>query len=45
MDADKNVVLEDGQLKEECTHFKLYKNKGKYFQTWQKQKPIDMQEN
>ena len=45
MDADKIVVLENGQLIEEGTHFELYENQEKYFAMWQKQKPIDMQEN
>jgi ABC-type transport system involved in Fe-S cluster assembly fused permease/ATPase subunit len=37
MEADKIVVLENGQLLEEGTHFELYENQGKYFQMWQKQ--------
>ncbi|PWD99341.1 peptidase domain-containing ABC transporter [Marinilabilia rubra] len=39
MEADKIVVLENGQLIEEGTHFELYEDQGKYFQMWQKQMP------
>jgi ABC-type multidrug transport system fused ATPase/permease subunit len=39
MEADKIVVLENGKLIEEGTHFDLYQNQGKYFQMWQKQMP------
>jgi len=39
MEADKIVVLENGRLKEEGTHFDLYEKQGKYFQMWQKQMP------
>jgi ATP-binding cassette subfamily B protein len=43
MEADKIVVLENGQLIEEGTHFELYQKQGKYFQMWQKQMPLTMQ--
>lgn len=39
MEADKIVVLENGQLIEEGSHFDLYKSQGKYYQMWQKQMP------
>ena len=39
MEADKIVVLENGTLIEEGTHFDLYEKQGKYFQMWQKQMP------
>ncbi len=39
MEADKIVVLGNGRLIEEGTHFDLYKKHGKYFQMWQKQMP------
>ncbi|MDK2841865.1 MAG: ATP-binding cassette, subfamily bacteriocin exporter [Anaerophaga sp.] len=45
MEADKIVVLENGQLIEEGTHFELYQKQGKYFQMWQKQMPLTMQKN
>ncbi len=44
MDADKIVVLKDGHLMEEGTHFELYEQKGKYFQMWQKQMPVTFAE-
>ncbi|MFW5781310.1 MAG: peptidase domain-containing ABC transporter [Bacteroidota bacterium] len=42
MDADKIVVLENGKLIEEGTHYELYEKQGKYFQMWQKQMPVDI---
>jgi len=39
IDADKIVVLENGNLIEQGSHFELYAKKGKYYQMWQKQVP------
>ena len=38
--ADKIVVLDNGNLAEEGTHFDLLKNKTKYFQLWKQQFPM-----
>jgi len=40
IDADKIVILENGQLIEEGTHQTLYKNGTRYFEMWHKQLPI-----
>ncbi|WP_439183099.1 peptidase domain-containing ABC transporter [Carboxylicivirga taeanensis] len=40
MNADKIVVLEDGQLIEEGTHYQLFEQQGKYYKMWQKQMPV-----
>ncbi|MBS2096788.1 peptidase domain-containing ABC transporter [Carboxylicivirga linearis] len=39
MNADNIVVLENGKLIEEGTHFNLFDKKGKYYKMWQKQMP------
>jgi len=39
MNADKIVVLENGQLIEKGTHDQLYEQQGKYYTMWQKQMP------
>lgn len=39
IDADKIVILENGQLIEEGTHQTLYKNGTRYFEMWHKQLP------
>lgn len=38
--ADNIVVLENGKLIEQGSHDKLYKQKGIYYELWQKQMPI-----
>ncbi len=40
IDADKIVILENGQLIEEGTHQSLYKSGTRYFEMWNKQLPI-----
>ena len=44
INADKIVVLDEGKLLEEGTHFDLYLKKGKYFKMWQKQIPETIKE-
>jgi len=44
INADKIVVLEAGKLAEQGTHSELYSKRGKYFQMWEKQLPVDIQE-
>lgn len=39
MNADKIVVLQNGKLIEQGTHNQMYKNKGSYYNLWQKQIP------
>lgn len=39
VDADKIVVLKEGEIIEEGTHEMLYKSKGMYYTMWQKQLP------
>ncbi|MCG8582282.1 MAG: ATP-binding cassette domain-containing protein, partial [Bacteroidales bacterium] len=39
MNADKIIVLENGQLIEEGTHHQLFAKKGKYYKMWEKQMP------
>ena len=39
MNADKIVVLEEGKLIEEGTHYQLFEKQGKYYKMWQKQMP------
>ena len=39
VNADKIVVIENGQLIEEGSHYQLWESKGKYYQMWQKQLP------
>ena len=43
--ADKIVVLENGKLIEEGTHNELYQQKTTYFQMWQRQFPILLDQN
>lgn len=40
INADKIVVLENGELIEEGSHDELYEKREKYFKLWQKQFPI-----
>lgn len=39
INADKIVVLENGQILEQGSHLDLYTAKGRYFQMWEKQQP------
>ncbi|MBN2649603.1 MAG: peptidase domain-containing ABC transporter [Prolixibacteraceae bacterium] len=39
INADKIIVLENGELIEQGNHYELYANKGKYYKMWQKQIP------
>ncbi|MDD4107482.1 MAG: ATP-binding cassette domain-containing protein, partial [Prolixibacteraceae bacterium] len=39
--ADKIVVLHKGQLVDQGTHSELYNRKGKYYELWQKQMPLN----
>ncbi|MCU4164997.1 peptidase domain-containing ABC transporter [Carboxylicivirga caseinilyticus] len=39
MNADKIVVLENGKVIEEGTHYQLFDKQGKYFSMWSKQMP------
>jgi ATP-binding cassette subfamily B protein len=41
VNADKIVVLENGQMIEEGSHSDLYAAQGRYFQMWKKQIPIN----
>ena len=38
--ADNIIVLDKGVIIEEGNHNTLIKKKGKYFEMWEKQKPI-----
>ncbi len=42
INADKIVLLEKGKLTEEGSHRDLYTRKGKYFEMWQKQFPVEI---
>ena len=45
VNADEIVVLENGNLLEHGSHSKLYKSKGKYWEMWQKQLPVFMNDH
>lgn len=40
--SDTIVVMENGLVVEQGSHIELYKSKGKYFDLWQKQLPIEI---
>lgn len=44
VNADEIVVLEEGGLLEQGSHQNLYKSRGKYWEMWQKQLPVFVQE-
>lgn len=42
--ADNIVLLENGHLLEQGTHYELYSQNGKYYDMWQKQMPFELLE-